>query len=141
MVAMKFKLRSSLLTRRPLTQAAFSKLPCLSHWSRKPGEGLVADRATLPGGLRLLSTYSKVTILIRRRASSALRLMPEGLSQLVTETGWRLSHGEKSRLCIARLCCKVPTSLSQMKASQPWILKRLTIRSNASSTVPLVYWS
>ncbi|PYV86707.1 MAG: hypothetical protein DMG05_19075 [Acidobacteria bacterium] len=37
--------------------------------------------------------------------------MPEGLSQLVTETGWRLSHGEKSRLCIARLCCKVPNLL------------------------------
>lgn len=28
--------------------------------------------------------------------------MPSGLQQMVGETGWRLSHGERSRLCIAR---------------------------------------
>jgi len=28
--------------------------------------------------------------------------MPGGLAQLVGETGWQLSHGEKSRLYIAR---------------------------------------
>ena len=28
--------------------------------------------------------------------------MPAGLNQMVGETGWQLSHGEKSRLYIAR---------------------------------------
>lgn len=28
--------------------------------------------------------------------------MPSGLQQIVEETGWQLSHGEKSRLFIAR---------------------------------------
>jgi len=28
--------------------------------------------------------------------------MPAGLQQMVGETGWQLSHGEKSRLYIAR---------------------------------------
>jgi len=28
--------------------------------------------------------------------------MPAGLMQIVGETGWRLSHGERSRLFIAR---------------------------------------
>src|SRR5437773_6444932 len=40
---MKFKLWSSLLTCRPLTQGAFSKLPCLSHWERV-AEGEVLRR-------------------------------------------------------------------------------------------------
>ena len=31
-----------------------------------------------------------------------LQRMPAGLSQVVGETGWQLSHGEKSRLYIAR---------------------------------------
>src|SRR5881628_1536487 len=30
----KFTFRSNLLSCRPLTQGAFSKLPCLSHWER-----------------------------------------------------------------------------------------------------------
>ncbi len=28
--------------------------------------------------------------------------MPAGLQQMVGETGWRLSHGERSRLYVAR---------------------------------------
>jgi ATP-binding cassette subfamily B protein len=28
--------------------------------------------------------------------------MPAGFPQMVEETGWQLSHGERSRLCIAR---------------------------------------
>jgi len=31
-----------------------------------------------------------------------LEQMPGGLAQMVGETGWRLSHGEQSRLFIAR---------------------------------------
>jgi ABC-type multidrug transport system fused ATPase/permease subunit len=31
-----------------------------------------------------------------------LERMPAGLQQIVGETGWQLSHGEKSRLYIAR---------------------------------------
>jgi ATP-binding cassette subfamily B protein len=31
-----------------------------------------------------------------------LEHMPSGLSQIVGETGWQLSHGERSRLFIAR---------------------------------------
>ena len=33
---------------------------------------------------------------------SLLERMPSGLSQIVGETGWQLSHGERSRLFIAR---------------------------------------
>jgi len=34
LVAKKLKLRSNLLSYRPLTQGAFLKLPCLSQWER-----------------------------------------------------------------------------------------------------------
>ena len=33
---------------------------------------------------------------------SLLDKMPGGMNQLVGDTGWRLSHGEKSRLYLAR---------------------------------------
>jgi len=31
-----------------------------------------------------------------------LRRMPAGIGQVVGETGWRLSQGERARLCLAR---------------------------------------
>jgi hypothetical protein len=73
-VATKFTVGSNLLSCRPLTQGAFSKLPCLSRGARgeraaegevlrrlhavaEDGfEGSVADGAALLGGLRLLAT-------------------------------------------------------------------------------------
>src|SRR5437867_1665777 len=61
LVAKKFKLRSNLLSCRPLTQGAFSKLPCLSQWERVWGLDIcgtekrgwpspVASRHPLPQG-------------------------------------------------------------------------------------------
>ena len=38
----------------------------------------------------------------RRACGDLLQRMPAGLMQLVGETGWQLSHGERSRLYIAR---------------------------------------
>src|SRR5437762_648913 len=55
---MKFKLWSSLLTCRPLT-------PCPLPWGgRRPGEGSVADRAAILGGLRSLATMSWIIWLL-----------------------------------------------------------------------------
>jgi len=34
--------------------------------------------------------------------NALIRRMPAGLMQIVGETGWQLSHGEKSRVCLAR---------------------------------------
>jgi hypothetical protein len=76
-VAKKFKLRSNLSS--CVTQGAFSKLPCLSHWERvAEGEVLrrlhavaeaggvrVADEAALLGGLRLLGTPLALSLSLR----------------------------------------------------------------------------
>jgi hypothetical protein len=43
LVAKKFKLWSSLSSCRPLTQGAFSKLPCLSQWERVAEATVVAQ--------------------------------------------------------------------------------------------------
>jgi len=49
-----------------------------------------------------------------------LQRMPAGLLQMVGETGWQLSHGERSRLYIARALLQGPTSWSSTRASQRW---------------------
>jgi ATP-binding cassette subfamily B protein len=43
--------------------------------------------------------------------SDLLQRMPAGLLQLVGETGWQLSHGERSRLFLARAVLQDATSL------------------------------
>lgn len=40
-----------------------------------------------------------------------LRRMPSGMQQMVGESGWQLSHGERSRLFIARALLQVPEVL------------------------------
>lgn len=40
-----------------------------------------------------------------------LAKMPSGFSQMVGESGWRLSHGERSRLFIARAVLQAPDVL------------------------------
>jgi ATP-binding cassette subfamily B protein len=55
------------------------------HWPPSPAERAKAEEVCRALGLGQL-----------------LDRMPEGLEQTVGETGWRLSHGEKSRIYIAR---------------------------------------
>lgn len=55
------------------------------HWPPRPGEWQLAETICEELGLR-----------------SLLEKMPAGLLQPIGETGWQLSHGEKSRLYIAR---------------------------------------
>lgn len=51
---------------------------------------------TMPARTRFLRGVSSVGL------SHLLDRMPAGLMQMVGETGWQLSHGERSRLFIAR---------------------------------------
>lgn len=56
-----------------------------------------------------------------------LRRMPAGFEQLVGETGWQLSHGEKSRLFIARALLQRPDVLvldESFAALDPVTLRR-----------------
>ena len=41
-------------------------------------------------------------MVVLRRLDTLLERMPAGLEQMVGESGWRLSHGERSRIYIAR---------------------------------------
>ena len=52
--------------------------------------------------------------------------MPAGVWQLVGETGWQLSHGERSRLYIARALLQVPPSSFWTKVLRPSIPRRCT---------------
>ncbi len=45
-----------------------------------------------------------------------LERMPSGLAEMVGEMGWRLSHGERGRLFVARACSNVPTWWFSTKA-------------------------
>lgn len=40
-----------------------------------------------------------------------LERMPAGIQQIVGETGWQLSHGERSRLYVARALLQSPALL------------------------------
>lgn len=56
-----------------------------------------------------------------------LQRMPGGLQQVVGETGWRLSHGERSRLYIARALLQQPSMVildESFAALDPITLKR-----------------
>ncbi|WP_120528253.1 ATP-binding cassette domain-containing protein [Corallococcus exercitus] len=56
-----------------------------------------------------------------------LQRMPGGLQQVVGETGWRLSHGERSRLFIARALLQRPSMVildESFAALDPITLKR-----------------
>jgi hypothetical protein len=50
--------------------------------------------------------------------------MPAGLQQQMGETGWKLSHGEKSRRTSPAPSCNERTSLFSMKALPRWIRTR-----------------
>lgn len=62
-----------------------------------------------------------------------LSRMPSGLMQVVGETGWQLSHGERSRLYLARaLLKKRPSWWFSTKVLRHWTRKRLPNVSDAS---------
>jgi ABC-type cobalamin/Fe3+-siderophores transport system ATPase subunit len=65
--------------------------------------------------------------------------MPAGLLQMVGETGWQLSHGERSRLYIARTLLQRASMIILDEGLPParWI----PLRSNGRhlSTTPLTF--
>ena len=58
--------------------------------------------------------------------------MPAGLHQIVGDTGWRLSQGERSRIYLARALLQMPTSWCSMKVLPHSIRKICANRSSAS---------
>ena len=57
--------------------------------------------------------------------------MPGGLLQMVGETGWRLSHGERSRLFIARALLQ-GVSIFQATVKRSWTVARAWLRREIS---------
>jgi ATP-binding cassette, subfamily B, bacterial len=60
--------------------------------------------------------------------------MPAGLMQMVGETGWQLSHGERSRLYLLGHCSRTLTLSSLTRASQHLTLRPSIVPCAASST-------
>ena len=88
--------------------------------ARTPGRGVIApqfhENHVLMGSLAFNLLMGRAwpprpgDLAEAEHACRALQLgplldrMPAGILQMVGETGWQLSHGEKSRLFIARRC-------------------------------------
>jgi ATP-binding cassette subfamily B protein len=67
--------------------------------------------------------------------------MPSGLWQLVGETGWQHSHGERSRLYIARALLQDASILILNESFAALDLRHCTVYASVSWTTPQPLWS